>query len=115
MFVPWRRLLVAALLASAAFEIPAQSPPFPKSNARPPDGGDPRSRRPDPPNYNKYEYGKEIYAVKLGCDTCPLAGKELDESTAKKIIADETFRYSLSAKEDEALTTYLRERFGLLL
>lgn len=106
--------VIAAVLMSAAFNVAAQTSLFPKSNARPPDGGDPRNRRTPAPDYLQYEYGKEVYAVKLGCSTCPLGDKPLDEATARRVLSDDSLRSSLSSKEDEALAVYLRQRFGLL-
>lgn len=106
--------LATAAMLSAAFGVSAQTSLFPKSNARPPDGGDPRSRRPAAPDYQQYEYGKEIYNVKLGCPTCPLGDKPLDEAVARLVLSDTSLRQNLSGVEDEAVTLYLRQRFSLL-
>lgn len=109
----FRHFFVATILMSAAFNAVAQGSVIPQSSARPPDGGDPRSRRPSAPDYRQYEYGKEIFAVKLGCSTCPLGDKPLDEATARRFLSDESLWEILSSKEQEAVTTYLRQRFTL--
>lgn len=98
---------------SVAFDALAQGSIFPQGTARPPDGGDPRSRGPVTPDYRQYEYGKEIYAVKLGCSTCPLADQPLDEKIARQVLTDDALRGSLSSKEDEAVTVYLRQLYGI--
>lgn len=109
-----RRLFLATVLMSTAFNVAAQGSIFPKGTARPPDGGDPRSRGPVTPDYRQYEYGKEVYAVKLGCTSCPLGESPLDETIARKVLSDESLRTSLSSEEDEAVTAYLRQLYGIL-
>ena len=57
-----------------------------------------------------YNVGKGIYAQKLACKSCPLAGKSLDAAMAKQLLnGKET--YALSATEQQALATYLKLRF----
>lgn len=109
-----RQLFLAIVLMSAAFDAFAQGSIFPQGTARPPDGGDPRSRRPDAPDYRQYEYGKEVYVAKLGCSTCPLGEQTLDEATARRVLADEALRAGLSSKEDEAVMIYLRQLFAIV-
>lgn len=108
-----RNFLLATVLMSAAFNAVAQGSIIPQTNTKRPDGGDPRGRKPGVPDYRQYEYGKEVYAVKLGCSSCPLGGKPVDEATARRFLSDETLWTSLSSKEDEAVKTYLRQMFGL--
>jgi hypothetical protein len=107
--------LIAAVLLALAGPVMAQGSIFPQGSgmAKPPDGGDPRARRPDKPDYREYDYGKETYAVKLACDTCPLAGQQLDEKLARRFMEDETLWETLSPKEYSAVTTYLRQLFTL--
>lgn len=102
-------------VASAVVLLPAQAQISltPQATARPPGGGDPRLRRNDPPDYRQYDYGREIYAVKLGCVECPLGEQTLDERVAKRFLADESLRFSLSQDEEEAVTVFLKQRFGL--
>ncbi|MGQ0700698.1 MAG: hypothetical protein ACT4PZ_20960 [Panacagrimonas sp.] len=98
---------------SGAFNAVAQGSILGGGTARPPDGGDPRNRRPSAPDYRQYEYGKEIFAVKLGCSTCPLGDKPLDDVLARRVLSDESLWSSLSIKEEEAVKTFLRQRFAL--
>ncbi len=111
MFVSRRQIAVATLLMSMTFNVWAQGSIFPQGSGRPPDGGDPRSRRADVPDDRKYEYGKEIYAVKLACPTCPLADKPFDETTARLYLSDDSIGETLNGKEDDAVRTYLRKMF----
>ena len=90
--VTYRSAFLAAVLTAAAFNAVAQGLATPR-NAKSPDP-DPRSHRPDAPDYSQYEYGKEIYAVKLGCETCPLGEKPLDESTARRFLASISVEHS---------------------
>lgn len=110
------RVLAAGLLAIAAISAHAQIPnifPGGSGAARSPDGGDPRGRRPDAPDYRQYEYGREIYAVKLGCSTCPLGDRELNEETAREYLTNSTLWDGLEEKEHEAVAVYLRQLFTL--
>ena len=112
-----RHILFATVLFATAFNSFAQGSLIPPgAGSRAPGGGDPRGRRPDPPDYRKYELGKEAYAVKLACSGCPLGDKPLDESTARLYLNDPTlaFSASLSDDEQEAVTIFLKQRFGLL-
>lgn len=115
--VSCRPLLVALSLMVFSVSAFAQGSLIPPgAGSREPGGGDPRSRRPDPPDYRKYELGKEAYAVKLGCETCPLGDKPLDEATARRFLNDPTLGItaSLTDDEQEAVTLFLKQRFGLL-
>ena len=59
-----------------------------------------------------YNVGKGVYAQKLACKSCPLAGKSLDAAMASELLnGKET--YSLSAADQQALATYLKLRFKL--
>jgi hypothetical protein len=112
-----RPLLLALALGVTATGAWAQiGSIMPPSKATPPET-DPRNRRPGVPDYRQYEYGKEIFAVKLGCRSCPLGDKPLDESVAKRFFVDEELRATLGLeeKEEEAVSVYLRQRFGLML
>ena len=59
-----------------------------------------------------YNVGKGVYAQKLACKSCPLAGKRLDAGMARGLLSG-TETYSLSAEEQEALAVYLKLRFKL--
>ena len=59
-----------------------------------------------------YNAGKGIYAQKLACKTCPLAGKSLDAAMARGLLSG-TDTYSLGADEQQALAVYLKLRFKL--
>lgn len=104
-----RKAIVAAVLASLSLAAAAQSI-MPQPRAPSPDR-DPRAKK-DAPDYRQYEYGKEIYAVKLGCATCPLGASPLDEKIARRFFEDETLWDSLNEKEYDAVSVYLRQRFG---
>ena len=59
-----------------------------------------------------YNVGKGVYAQKLACKACPLAGKSLDAAMARGLLGGaET--YSLNADEQQALAVYLKLRFKL--
>ena len=105
-----RKALVVAVLTSLSFVAAAQSI-MPQPRSKSPDH-DPREKGPEP-DYRQYEYGKEIYAVKLGCSSCPLGAKPLDEAVAKNFFVDETLWDGLTDKEYDAVSVYLRQRFGL--
>lgn len=59
-----------------------------------------------------YNIGKSVYATKLACGACPLAGKNLDDALARSIVAKPPAA-SLSAEESAALNVYLTRRFKL--
>ena len=59
-----------------------------------------------------YNVGKGVYAQKLACKSCPLAGKSLDAAMARGLLSG-TETYSLSAEEQQALAVYLKLRFKL--
>lgn len=116
MFQTLTRIIAAVALTVAASGATAQVPSiFPGGSGvtRSPDGSDPRGRRPDAPDYRQYEYGREIYAVKLGCETCPLGGRELDEATAREYLTNSELWDGLEDKEHEAVAVYLRQLFTL--
>ena len=108
----FRRAVAFAVLACASFAVPAQSLINPRT---PPPDRDPRSKGDVLPDYRQYEYGKEIYAVKLGCSTCPLGTTPLDETVAKRFFSDETLWDTLNDKEYDAVSVYLKQRFNLMM
>ena len=59
-----------------------------------------------------YNVGKGVYAQKLACKSCPLAGKSLDAAMASGLLKGKE-TYSLSAEDQQALATYLKLRFKL--
>ena len=59
-----------------------------------------------------YNVGKGVFAQKLGCKSCPLAGKSLDAAMASGLLKGKE-TYALSADEQQALATYLKLRFKL--
>ena len=59
-----------------------------------------------------YNAGKRVYAAKLACSSCPLAGKSLNAAVAGDLLADNGTQ-SLSAEESKALAVYLKRRFKL--
>jgi hypothetical protein len=60
-----------------------------------------------------YNRGKSVYASKLACGSCPLAGKKLDAALARELLASKPAAASLSPEEAGALDTYLKRRFKL--
>ncbi len=64
-----------------------------------------------------YNMGKRIYAEKIICKACPLAGKMLDKTSAAELLegkgmAEKTFTM-LSQDEQAALGVFLKRRFKL--
>ncbi len=59
-----------------------------------------------------YNTGKSIYASKLACSGCPMAGKSLDAGMARELLAN-TKGVTLTAEETQALEVYLKRRFKL--
>ena len=59
-----------------------------------------------------YNIGKGVYAQKLACKSCPLAGKTLDSAMARDLVAGKGTT-GLSAEEQQALAVYLARRFKL--
>lgn len=59
-----------------------------------------------------YNTGKGVYASKLACAGCPLAGKKLNAATAKQLLAG-TPAVTLTDDESKALAVYLKRRFEL--
>lgn len=101
-------------LALFAFGLAAQGSIIPQPSTRSPDGGDPRRARNASPDYGLYDYGREIYAIKLGCSDCILGDKPVNENYAKKFFLDDSLRAGLSEAEEEAVSVYLRQLFGLI-
>jgi hypothetical protein len=59
-----------------------------------------------------YNMGKRVYATKLACSGCPMAGKELDAAAAKQLLSTKP-AVQMSADEEQALGVYLKRRFKL--
>lgn len=59
-----------------------------------------------------YNIGKGVYATKLACSGCAMAGKSLDAATARELMAKAP-AVNLSAEESAALNVYLKRRFKL--
>jgi hypothetical protein len=59
-----------------------------------------------------YNMGKSVYAAKLACSKCPMAGKSLDAALAKQLLASKP-GVAMSAEEERALNAYLKRRFKL--
>lgn len=59
-----------------------------------------------------YNTGKSVYAAKLACGGCPMAGKSLDSAMARELIAAKG-KVTLSPEETQALEVYLKRRFKL--
>lgn len=57
-----------------------------------------------------YNIGKGVYAQKVACNGCPMAGKTLDSATARELAAGKGTP-ALSTEEQQALTVYLERRF----
>ncbi len=60
----------------------------------------------------EYNFGKRIYATKIACDSCPMAGKALDKEMAQNILMKGA-GVELTEKEKNALTVYVKRRFGM--
>jgi hypothetical protein len=59
-----------------------------------------------------YNTGKSVYASKLACSGCPMAGKSLDAGMARELLVN-TKGVTLTADESQALAVYLKRRFKL--
>ena len=59
-----------------------------------------------------YNTGKGIFASKLACEGCKMAGKKLDAAQARSLLAEKG-NLGLSADESQALAIYLQRRFKL--
>ncbi len=59
-----------------------------------------------------YNMGKRVYATKLACDTCSMAGKRLDAAAARELFAKPP-GVTLADEESKALEFYLKRRFKL--
>jgi hypothetical protein len=110
----FRNAVLASVLATFACGAAAQQDLIGgESHAKNPTP-DPRSRRPDAPDDRMYQYGREIYAVKLGCDTCPLGTTPLDEKVAKRFLYEDTSLWdNLTGKEQDAVSIYLKQLYNL--
>ena len=61
----------------------------------------------------QYNTGKAVFAQKLACADCPLAGKTLDKMLAQQLLSDPSLTAKLSDDERMPLMTYLKLRFKL--
>ena len=59
-----------------------------------------------------YNLGKGVYAQKLACSGCPLAGKSVTAEIAGDLLNGKGTQ-SLSADETQVLAVYLKRRFKL--
>ena len=59
-----------------------------------------------------YNTGKSVFAMKLACSGCPMAGKSLDADAARALLANKG-SVTLSSQESAALDVYLKRRFKL--
>ena len=59
-----------------------------------------------------YNSGKSVFATKLACSGCPMAGKSLDADAARALLANKG-SVTLSPQESAALDVYLKRRFKL--
>ena len=59
-----------------------------------------------------YNTGKSVFATKLACNSCPMAGKSLDADAARALLANKG-SVTLSPQESAALDVYLKRRFKL--
>jgi hypothetical protein len=59
-----------------------------------------------------YNLGKSVYASKLACASCPMAGKRLDAAMARDLLA-KPLGVDLHPEEAKALAVYLKRRFKL--
>lgn len=113
LFSSFRHFVIAILLLATAFNAAGQGSLIPRPSTQSPDGPDPRSRRPTAPDNSEYQYGSEVYAVMLGCSTCPLGDRPLDEATARQFLVDESLWDRLRPAELDAVKVYLRQRYAL--
>lgn len=60
-----------------------------------------------------YNAGKAVYAQKLACAGCTMAGKTLDKPLAQSILSEADTTAKLSDDDRAALATYLKLRFKL--
>ena len=59
-----------------------------------------------------YNAGKGVYATKLACSTCPMAGTSLNAGVARELLSNKR-GVTLNAEESAALNVYLKRRFKL--
>ena len=60
-----------------------------------------------------YNAGKAVFAQKLACSGCAMAGKTLDKPLAQSILSEADTTAKLSDDDRAALATYLKLRFKL--
>jgi hypothetical protein len=98
MHTPWIRAALAACMALAAHVALASGS----------DGGG-SAETGDAAAYNT---GKSVFATKLACSGCPMAGKSLDAAAARELLANKG-KVTLTPQESAALDVYLKRRFKL--
>lgn len=114
-FLDYRKLAVAAALVALSMSTAfAQGSIMPRPSTPSPDGGDPRNQRRAAPNFGLYEYGREIYAIKLACAECPLGDEPVNEKSARRFFWDDSLRVNLTEEEEEAVGAYLRQLFAIV-
>ncbi len=59
-----------------------------------------------------YNTGKSVFAKKIACSGCPMAGKSLDAESARALVANKG-NVTLTPQESAALDVYLKRRFKL--
>lgn len=59
-----------------------------------------------------YNQGKGVVARQITCDSCPMAGKALDKSSAMELINGK-IAPNLSREDKAAVDVYLKRRFKL--
>lgn len=59
-----------------------------------------------------YNAGKGVFAQKIACKSCPMAGKNLDAAFARDLVAGKGTE-GLDAEDKAALKVYLTRRFKL--
>jgi hypothetical protein len=59
-----------------------------------------------------YNSGKSVFAMKLACSGCPMAGKTLDAAAARALLANKG-SVTLTPQESASLDVYLKRRFKL--
>jgi hypothetical protein len=59
-----------------------------------------------------YNTGKSVFATKIACSSCPMAGKSLDADAARALLANKG-SVTLTPQESAALDVYLKRRFKL--
>lgn len=69
----------------------------------------------DTDDTHAYNMGKGVYAQKLGCKSCPFAGKSLNATLAREVLNAKNLPAvsALSDDDTRALGVYLTRRFRL--